>query len=100
MSLISIDAPHFCAGVVTGPTGIVVRWAPILAYMKGWRAERVLDYAARKGWNTLLIPPNDSLPVGAPMTFACAECLTAITVPESYVVKPSYCPDCGGEWSR
>jgi hypothetical protein len=97
--LIAIDAPHFSAGVVTSD-GTVVRAAPILAYMRGWPDKRVTGYAKRKGWTVTYIARNDSLPAGAPMTFACVECLSPVTVPECYVTKPLRCPDCGGEWSR
>lgn len=47
---IRIVAPHFTAGVVLDDTGRVTRAAPILRYMLGWNAARVLDYAARKQW--------------------------------------------------
>lgn len=42
---------------------------------------------------------NLRLPAGAPMAFACRKCAGPIWVPESYVVKPAYCPGCGGPYS-
>ena len=47
--LISIDAPHFSAGVVL-EKDVVVRAAPIIGYMKGWTSVEVSRYAAKKGW--------------------------------------------------
>lgn len=48
--MIRITAPHFCAGLVLDDLGVVTRAAPILRYMLGWRASRVVTYATRKGW--------------------------------------------------
>ena len=53
--MILIDAPHFCAAVVL-TAGRVSRAAPILAYMTGWTADRVLSYARRKRWQTEVRP--------------------------------------------
>ncbi|WP_156438754.1 hypothetical protein [Bradyrhizobium valentinum] len=47
--LLSIDAPHFNAGVVIR-NGIVVRSAPIIRRMVGWHKARVLSYCQRMGW--------------------------------------------------
>jgi hypothetical protein len=47
--MMTITAPHFCAGLVL-EHGVVVRAAPILGYMKGWKAERVRGYALLRGW--------------------------------------------------
>jgi hypothetical protein len=47
--VIIIDAPHFNAAVVLDQ-GVVVRAAPILKYMVGWTAARVVRYCFRKGW--------------------------------------------------
>jgi len=49
ISVVAIDAPHFCAGLVL-ENDLVIRAAPILRYMVGWRRERVMAYARRKGW--------------------------------------------------
>jgi hypothetical protein len=48
-TLVRIDAPHFCAGVVISG-GVVTRAAPILKYMFGWTGARVGVYAIGKGW--------------------------------------------------
>ena len=48
-TLIVIDAPHFYAGVVL-QDGRVVRFAPIVKYMRGWSRQQVLDYCRRKHW--------------------------------------------------
>ena len=48
--MIRITARHMCAGVVLDSAEVVVRAAPILRYMLGWHADRVMSYAARKGW--------------------------------------------------
>lgn len=42
--LLRITAPHFCAGIADA------RYAPILAYMRGWTAGRIRGYCAKKGW--------------------------------------------------
>lgn len=46
---LQIRAPHFCAAVSIRD-GKVLEAAPILAYMRGWSEERVMDYARQKGW--------------------------------------------------
>jgi hypothetical protein len=48
-TLISIDAPHFCAGVVARD-GKVIEAAHIVKYMKGWDGKRVAEYCKTKGW--------------------------------------------------
>lgn len=47
--MIWIDAGYFCAGVVL-QDAIVVAAAPVVRYMLGWPAERVIRYGVRKGW--------------------------------------------------
>jgi hypothetical protein len=47
--LISIVGPNFAAGLITN-RGVVVRAAPILRYMIGWRIDHVLEYARSRGW--------------------------------------------------
>jgi hypothetical protein len=46
---VRITSNYFCAGLVLR-AGVVVAAAPILQYMLGWRGERVLIYARRRGW--------------------------------------------------
>lgn len=50
--MITIDAPHFCCGVVV-VDGVVIDSAPIVKYMKGWVVPKVIDYCTRKGWEVL-----------------------------------------------
>ena len=52
MSAYQINAPHFCAGVETRGEKII-RTAPILKYMRGWKAERMIDYCREKGWTVV-----------------------------------------------
>jgi len=59
--LAQITAPHFCAGLVFDRR-IVVEAAPIISYMKGWRAERVADYVKRKGWGIASVPTKGGRP--------------------------------------
>lgn len=47
--VVSVDAPHFNAGVV-GRDGRIVDAAPILRYMIGWDGERFAAYCRNKGW--------------------------------------------------
>jgi hypothetical protein len=49
MLLFQIVAPHFVAGFETDETH-VVRTAPIIKYMLGWRREQVWTYVVDKGW--------------------------------------------------
>lgn len=37
---------------------------------------------------------NSSLPAGAPMYFPCLSCGDLISVPESYISRPSLCSEC------
>lgn len=46
---IQIKTKTFVAAVVI-EGGKVVRWAPILKYMKGWTEHSVFDYAKKMGW--------------------------------------------------
>lgn len=48
--LARITAPHFCAGLVFDGNMRVIEAAPILRYMIGWSAGRVIDYCSRKHW--------------------------------------------------
>jgi hypothetical protein len=47
--VIHITAPHFVAGVVL-EGDVVVRWAPILSYMRGWTRAHVIAYCDKKRW--------------------------------------------------
>ena len=50
-TLISIDAPHFNAGLVLRGT-LVIEAAPIIRYMRGWDLQHVKSkrYCQRKSW--------------------------------------------------
>jgi len=53
--LLRIVAPHFCAGVVVSPRGVIVEAAPILGYALGWTGRRLREYAGRKGWEAAYV---------------------------------------------
>jgi hypothetical protein len=48
-TLITIDAPHFCAGIVL-VDDVVVDAAPIVRYMVGWSRSKVEAYTKKKNW--------------------------------------------------
>jgi hypothetical protein len=50
--------------------------------------------ARRQRYRQPTWPPNESLPAGSLMTFACIACGGPITVPESYLSKPETCAEC------
>lgn len=53
--MIIIDAGFFYCGVVlTGD--YVTKAPPIVRYMRGWHAERVLGYARSRRWKTKRVP--------------------------------------------
>jgi hypothetical protein len=52
--LASIEAPHFCAGIVLRKDRVVVA-ADIVRYMRGWSRARVRDYCADKGWQVSVV---------------------------------------------
>lgn len=52
--LVSVDAPHFNAGIVI-ERGVVVRAAPILGYLVGWDCERASAYLKGKGWRAIVV---------------------------------------------
>ena len=54
-TLITIDAPHFNAGIVARD-GIVIEAAPIVRYMIGWDGKRVVDYCRAHGWTWERVP--------------------------------------------
>jgi hypothetical protein len=56
-TLVVIDAPNFCAGLVARD-GRVIEAAPILRYMKGWTGRRVADYCMAKGWRWKTVQPD------------------------------------------
>jgi hypothetical protein len=58
--LARILAPHFVAGVVI-ENGVVVRCAPIVSYMKGWKGYAALDYCARRGWAVEIMEERDAI---------------------------------------
>lgn len=51
--LVTIDAPHFNAGIIIGENDVVKWTAPILKYMKGWHYVKVRRYCERKQWQIL-----------------------------------------------
>lgn len=63
-TLISIDAPHFNAGIVARD-GRVVAAAPILNYMLGWDGAKVADYCRGKGWAWIKVTPDTAPPSAA-----------------------------------
>lgn len=50
MTLVRIVAPHFVAGLVLDDRDQVIEAAPILRYMRGYTADALRAYVARKGW--------------------------------------------------
>lgn len=54
MKIIRIVAPHFVAGALLEPSG-VVRTAPIIKYMVGWTRDKVFGYCKSKGWSAEVI---------------------------------------------
>lgn len=54
--LATIDAPHFCAGIVLWDNK-VIEAAPICGYMKKqkWTRDRVRAYCKEKGWKVSVI---------------------------------------------
>lgn len=60
MTLVRIEAPHFCAGFVHDPKREHPRQvAPILWYMRDWPLSRVSDYCRKKGWRLSTVPIED-----------------------------------------
>jgi len=49
VKLLRITAPHLCAGIVLH-NDRVVRYAPILYYMRNWGEAKIRSYVERKGW--------------------------------------------------
>jgi hypothetical protein len=50
MRILTIDAPHFNAGIVVNDNELVIKAAPIVNYMLLWSLSRVRLYVAKKGW--------------------------------------------------
>lgn len=48
-SMLHITGPSFCAGVVLA-ADVVTHAAPILDYMLGWPAARVIEYCYMRRW--------------------------------------------------
>jgi hypothetical protein len=48
-SMIRIESPYFVAGVIVQGDK-VIRAAPIVKYMFGWTATKVVEYCKKKGW--------------------------------------------------
>jgi hypothetical protein len=44
--MLRITAPHFCAGFDL----TTKRIAPIIAYMRRWKLDRISDYCRVRGW--------------------------------------------------
>jgi hypothetical protein len=58
---VRIEAPHFVAGVdVDEKDDRVVHAAPIVSYMRGWSAARVLAYCAKKDWSVMLLARDET----------------------------------------
>ena len=54
---VRVVAPHFVAGLVFRQR-VVVEAAPILAYMRGWDADRVRRYVDARGWSAARVGPH------------------------------------------
>jgi len=52
--LLQIISNHFCAGIEFKDFE-VIRCAPILKYMRGWRLHKVKNYCESKGWKVTVI---------------------------------------------
>jgi hypothetical protein len=52
--LVSVDAPHFYAGIVLRDD-VVIDAAPILRWAMGKRREWLRDYFEKRGWHTHVI---------------------------------------------
>lgn len=59
MTVVQVSAPHFTAGLVVGPDGIVSDAAPILAWAKGKLLLDVQAYCFERGWETMAISTGD-----------------------------------------
>lgn len=54
MMLVSVDAPHFYAGIVL-ENDVIVRAAPILKWAIGKRRAWLSDYFRQKGWKAVIV---------------------------------------------
>lgn len=52
MPILSVDAPHFVAGIVFDQN-TVKRAAPIIKYMTGWSKEKMTTYCEYRGWKII-----------------------------------------------
>ena len=55
--LLSIDAPHFCCGLVLVDDR-AIRAAPIVRYMVGWPRSRIEQYCRARNWRVELVDVN------------------------------------------
>lgn len=53
--LVSVDAPHFNAGLVIDECGMCVHAAPILKWCIGKRTDFLRGYFKRKGWKATVV---------------------------------------------
>ena len=51
---IRFESPTMVAGVIV-EDGVIVRTAPIVSFMKGWKAERALEFAKHRLWDVELL---------------------------------------------
>jgi len=58
VTLVSVDAPHFCAGIVIEDDKCV-RAAPILAWCIGKDASFLRRYFKQKGWKAIVVKRAD-----------------------------------------
>lgn len=60
MRLFRIVARHFVAGLESGGENDndIVRTAPIIKYMVGWRVSRAFLYCGQKGWEMEEVEPH------------------------------------------
>lgn len=49
--MIIISAPHFVAGLELNKENVCINAAPIIKYMIGWDAMRIIEYCKKKGWS-------------------------------------------------
>lgn len=55
MTVVQVSAPHFTAGLIASPEGVVTDAAPILAWAKGKLLLDVQAYCFHKGWDYLTV---------------------------------------------
>lgn len=72
--LLRLDAPHFCCGAIVRDDH-VIRTAPIVRYLLGWKASRLTRYCQGRGWRVEAI----TLTGGTPMKDQAAPTSTTTT---------------------